>query len=146
MSISSLYLFPIVLLIFGVEVDAWWINEGTIETQLPVDVIASKGRLIILDVNGVLLQNFSRPPTPLEYGAHVQKAYRGLLVHVRRGVHCVVRPDAEEFLLKLRAKSSIMIWSCCKKEKLIQILNACFPKIMNIANFWTGKGCKKLVI
>ncbi|MCO5604150.1 hypothetical protein L7F22_058310 [Adiantum nelumboides] len=42
---------------------AWWLDEPTvIECNHPEDILASKGRLIILDVNGVVLKSWSRLP------------------------------------------------------------------------------------
>ena len=97
--------------------DVWWLNEPTVETKLPLDVIASSNKLVILDVNGVSLKNFKQLPTLEEFGKHVPRKCKGLIVHVGHGVYCVVKLDAKEFLLNLKAKASIMIWSCCKKKK-----------------------------
>ncbi|MCO5564720.1 hypothetical protein L7F22_018387 [Adiantum nelumboides] len=42
---------------------AWWLDEPTvIERNPPEDIPASKGRMIILDVNGVVLKGWSRLP------------------------------------------------------------------------------------
>ncbi|MCO5561074.1 hypothetical protein L7F22_014695 [Adiantum nelumboides] len=104
----------------------WWLDKPTVIERNPLeDSPASKGRLIILDVNGVVLKGWSRLPKD-EW--ELEHALQGIRVNN----FCIVklRPSAQDFLEALAARASVMIWSCCMKPKLMQILKTCFPKAM----------------
>ncbi|MCO5599543.1 hypothetical protein L7F22_053649 [Adiantum nelumboides] len=106
---------------------AWWLDEPiVIERNPPEDIPASKGRLIILDVNGVVLKGWSRLPKD-EW--ELQHALQG--IHVNNFCIVKLRPGAQDFLEALAAQASVMIWKCCMKPKLMQILKTCFPKAVN---------------
>ena len=49
-------------IIATVEIDAWWLKEKSIDTELPKDVMDVGRRLIVFDVNGVLLKSYDHPP------------------------------------------------------------------------------------
>ncbi|MCO5553165.1 hypothetical protein L7F22_006686 [Adiantum nelumboides] len=111
-----------------VRFKAWWLDESTIiDRNPPEDILASKGRLIILDVNGVVLKGWSRLPND-EW--ELQHALQGIRIRVNNFCLVKLRPGAQDFLEALAARASIMIWSCCMKPKLMQILKNCFSKVM----------------
>lgn len=105
---------------------AWWLDEPTaIARNPPKDILASKGRLIIVDVNGVLLKSWSRIPED-EWEVNLWD----ISIRVNYSCRVMLRPGAQDFLEVLAARASVIIWSCCKKSKLMQILNTCFPNLM----------------
>ncbi|KAI5053977.1 hypothetical protein GOP47_0031129, partial [Adiantum capillus-veneris] len=84
---------------------AWWSDEPTvIERNAPKDLSASKDRLIILDVNGVVLKSWSRLPKD-EW--ELKQVLQG--IHVNNLCFCKLRPSAQDFLELLAARASIMI-------------------------------------
>lgn len=97
------------------------------QTKLARDVAATVERLIVLDVNGVLLKTY--PAAPDDFGG-MREEHKPRIVQVKKRLFCAVRPDAEDFILTLQKKAKLMVWSCCRKEKLIGMLKACFPNIM----------------
>lgn len=121
---------------FGDEVGhAWWLDEPNLQTQLPRDMPATAGRLIVVDVNGVLLQSYHKVPKDIQT---MPPECKPILVNVKPWLTCALRPDAEEFLWCLRDSAKLVVWSCCKREKLMIILGACFPNLMR-NQFFTGK-------
>ncbi|MCO5558767.1 hypothetical protein L7F22_012354 [Adiantum nelumboides] len=104
-------------------------SEPTVIDHNPTeDIPASKSKLIILDVNGVVLKSWSRL---LKDEWELNHAFQG----IRLNNFCLVklRLGAQDFLEALAARASVMIWSCCMKPKLMQILKTCFPKAMKKA-------------
>lgn len=132
LSFASTYL----LISFVVKTPCWVNEPSAVETK-PYG-------LVILDVNGVLLKSFRKPYV---HPWHIPEIQRGPVIKVHNKCYCVLRPDAEDFLISLRSTTSIIIWSCCKHRNLMQILNACFPNIMGKAYFFIGNLClNKIVI
>lgn len=105
---------------------SWWLDEPTgIARNPPKDILASKGRLIIVDVNGVLLKSWSRiPEDEWEVNLWVKS------IRVNYSCRVMLRPGAQDFLEVLAARASVIIWSCCKKSKVMKILKTCFPNLM----------------
>ncbi|MCO5578582.1 hypothetical protein L7F22_032426 [Adiantum nelumboides] len=121
---------------------SWWLDEPTvIERNPPKDIPASKGTLIILDVNEMVLKGWSRLPKDER---ELQHALQGMRVNN----FCIVklRPSSQDFLEALVARASVMIWSCCMKPKLMQILKTCFPKAVSnpkiIKEIFSQKDCE----
>ena len=98
-------------------------------TNLPTDVLAQGRRLIIFDVNGVLLKTYSKPPKVSDFDV-LPVEVRARVVKVSKHLWCAVRPDAEQVLLSLSQSADIMIWSCCRRRKLESMLQTCFPLCM----------------
>ena len=122
------------LLISFVSLKPWWLDEpNAVDSNPPNDIPVSKGRLIIVDVNGVLLKSWSRLP---KEQWDLEPQFQA--IPVSKSCFCELRPDAQEFLETLAARAIVMIWSCSRKPKLMQILSTCFPKLMNIPIFFTG--------
>ena len=105
---------------------AWWLDEPTaLARDPPKDILASEGRLIIVDVNGVLLKSWSGIPDDKWEAKLWAKSIR-----VSHSCRVMLRPGAQDFLEVVGARANVMIWSCCRKSKLIQILKTCFPNLM----------------
>ena len=119
----------------GIVVKPWWQDERQPNTELEADVVAKAGRLVVLDLNGVLLGSYRYLPEALHA---VAKPFQPRVVHVNRELVCCVRADAEQFLQCLKKKAKIIVWSCCRRKKLNQILKACFPELVK-ANYFAGK-------
>ena len=116
---------PLLTWAVGIVVKAWWQDETQPNTTLEADVAAKPGRLVVLDINGVLLGTYRELPEAL-YA--VDFKFQPRVVHVNSELVCCVRPDAEKFLQSLSKKAKIIVWSCCRRKKLMLMLNACFPQ------------------
>ena len=96
-------------------------------TELPKDVMAQGRRLIIFDVNGVLLKAYTKPPRVADFDL-LPEENRARVVKVNNHLWCAVRPaDAEQVLLSLSWRAYIMIWSCYRRPKLMLMLQTCLP-------------------
>ncbi|MCO5566454.1 hypothetical protein L7F22_020131 [Adiantum nelumboides] len=85
---------------------AWWLDEPTVIERNPTeDIPASKDRLIILDVNEVVLKGWSKLPKD-EW--ELNHALQGIRVNN----FCLVklRPGAQDFLEALAAREDCEIW------------------------------------
>ena len=97
---------------------------------------AKPGRLVVLDINGVLLTTYRKLPETLNA---VQTQFQPRIVYIKRELIGCVRPDAEKFLQSLLKKQvNIIVWSCCKRKKLIHMLDACFRNHRRL-KYFTGK-------
>lgn len=114
--------------IFGiVEFITWWLKEKPADTELPKDIKAVGKRLIVFDVNGVLLKSYFREPPEMHLWQLHPKP-RPTVCRVGGNCWCAVRPDAEDVLMELSRRADIMIWSCCRRQKLLEILRTCLPR------------------
>ena len=104
---------------------------------MPADVMASDRRLVILDVNGVLLKDYFRRPEDL-WKIKFPDGCEPRGVQVSRNKYCVVRPDAEDFIINLRKRCYVMLWSCSRIQNLMAIMNACFPRLMKKKDLFLG--------
>lgn len=120
----SVYL-PRLIWTVGIVVKSWWQDETEPNTTLAADLAAKHGRLIVLDINGVLLTSYSELPEGLWA---VENEFQPRVVHCAIGLVCLVRPDADKFIQTLKKKTKIIVWSCCRRKKLMLMLDACFPQ------------------
>ena len=96
------------------------------------DLAAKPGRLIVLDINGVLLRSYREVPSGLLV---LENQFQPRIVHINRELVCLVSPDADEFIQTLKKKAKIIVWSCCRRKKLMLMLNACFPQHVTLKYF-----------
>lgn len=116
---------PLLIWTIGIVVKSWWQDETKTNTKLADDLAAKPDRLIVLDINGALLRGYRELPKGLSIFVN---EFQPRVIHVNRELVCRVRPDADEFIQTLMKEAMIIVWSCCRRKKLMLILNACFPQ------------------
>ena len=101
----------------------------------PLRIIGPTSRLVVLDLNGLLLKRYK-----INYYRGQPRGFATLPKgHVFKVVippktkkqqyQYVIRPDASAFILSLYQQFSVTIWSSCTKQNLTTSLNECFSDI-----------------
>ena len=129
----SVYL-PLLIWTVGIVVKSWWQEETQPNTTLAaVDLATKPGRLIVLDINGVLLRSYREVPSGLLV---LENQFQPWIVRINRELVCLVRPDdADEFIRTLKKKAKIIVWSYCRRKKMMLMLNTCFPQHVTLKYF-----------
>ena len=97
---------------------------------------AKPGQLVVLDINGVLLTTYRKLRETLNA---VQTQFQPRIIYINSELICCVRPDAEKFLQSLlNKKAKIIVWSCCRRKKLMHMLDACFGQHRRL-KYFAGK-------
>ena len=100
--------------------------EEPASNNLPPPVLdpASEKRLVVLDMNGILLKRYRTNPACL-----LSPAMKRLIHKTNKRVSVVVRPDVEMFLEELCCKVDVIIWSSCTRINIADTMAVAAPSI-----------------
>ena len=89
--------------------------EEPASNNLPPPVLdpAIENRLVVLDMNGILLKRYRTNPA-----CFLSLAMKRLICKTNKRVSVVVRPDVEMFLKDLCCKVNVIIWSSCTRVNI----------------------------